>query len=329
MVPEKKGRFKPLNFLYGGFHTLKLLVYLLRYKPKIVHLPVTSTYPGLLRDSIFISISKFFGAKVIGHLHGGKFHLRLNGSNVFVKNYIVRMLKKLDILIVLSKFWEDVVNDASSDINVCIIPNGIDDIFAREKKNYARAREQINVLFVGSLGQRKGVFDILKAVPLVKSKTNGKVQFIFAGSEEKQGEYEKIVSLKESLNIKEGVHFLGPVYGNEMVKLYSTSHIFLLPSYNEGLPMAILEAMSASLPVVSTPVGSISEVINHGENGLLIAPGNPAGIAEAILDLVMDPGLREAMGRRNERKVREKYLAKQMIFEIEKIYTLFLGCSKD
>jgi glycosyltransferase involved in cell wall biosynthesis len=102
-------------------------------------------------------------------------------------------------------------------------------------------------------------------------------------------------------------HLPGIVTGEQKNKLVLEADIFALPSYNEGLPIALLEAMAAGMAIITTPVGGIPEVITDGDNGFLVAPGNISDLAEKLTILVNNQELRQKMGWRN-RKIAEQGL---------------------
>ncbi|GAI08660.1 unnamed protein product, partial [marine sediment metagenome] len=117
------------------------------------------------------------------------------------------------------------------------------------------------------------------------------------------------------------IEFLGYLRGEEKIQVFITSDIFILPTYHpEGFPYAILEAMSAGLPIISTPIGAIPEIIEDGANGFLIPPKIPYILAEKILTLIEDKSLREKMGAENMKKAQEKYDVKVVCKIFEKIY---------
>jgi glycosyltransferase involved in cell wall biosynthesis len=96
--------------------------------------------------------------------------------------------------------------------------------------------------------------------------------------------------------------------------------IFVLSSITEGLPITLLEAMQQSIPVVCTRAGGVVNVIRHGQNGLLVEHSDPAALAEAIKRILRDANLREELGRKAGREVREKYSSERMALEYEELY---------
>ena len=106
----------------------------------------------------------------------------------------------------------------------------------------------------------------------------------------------------------------------QRTELLATASIYVLPSYAEGLPISILEAMSAGLPVVTTPVGGIPEAITDGEEGLLVPTGNAEALSDAIQRLLSDSELREAMGSRGQAKFDTCFNANVVLPQLESMY---------
>lgn len=151
--------------------------------------------------------------------------------------------------------------------------------------------------------KRKGVWEILEAVPQV-TQSHKNVRFVFIGADQEESTMRSYCVQK---GLQSYVEFPGRRFGQAIIDAYHNADIFLLPSYQEGFPLTILEAMAAGLPVISTPVGAIPEVIENGVNGFLIPPRDSQALAEKINLLIEHRELREKMAENNKGKVREKY----------------------
>ena len=129
----------------------------------------------------------------------------------------------------------------------------------------------------------------------------------------------ELQSIINECGLSKIVRFEGWVSGDKKVELLNNTDVFILPSYTEGLPISILEAMSYRLPVISTPVGGIPEVVRDGENGFLIKPGDKDALHNAIVRLANDEELREKMGNISYSKV-QPHLPEIVAKELEDIY---------
>ncbi|MFQ5767329.1 MAG: glycosyltransferase family 4 protein [Acidobacteriota bacterium] len=191
--------------------------------------------------------------------------------------------------------------------------NGIDvEPLARLARPSPRGSGKVGFLAVGDLGHNKGTWDILQAAGLLRRHLP-EATWTFIG----RGEIQDHLQRAEAAGVGDAVAFLGPVPEGEKMAAYAAADVFLLPSYGEGQPLSILEAMAAGLPVISTPVGSIGEVIAEGKNGFLVPPGDVKALSEAMLKLALDPELRERMGRANRQEACRRFDARRLFKEIE------------
>ena len=124
---------------------------------------------------------------------------------------------------------------------------------------------------------------------------------------------------RERLSALDNVSTLGPVPSEEIAGLMAAADVLCLPSYSEGMPNVVLEAGACGLPVVATGVGGIPEVVKDGETGYLVPPRQPERLAEAVIKLALDPGLRGEMGRAG-RKRAELFTVRKMVDGVTAVY---------
>jgi glycosyltransferase involved in cell wall biosynthesis len=160
----------------------------------------------------------------------------------------------------------------------------------------ARDDAVFRALFVGTYGARKGTSELVDALARLRGE-GVLIELDVAGKEEFRGEEAELRSRVHDSGLTDFVRFHGVLGIPALRELYESSHVFALPSRSEGLPMALLEAMAFGLPVVATRVGGIPDVIEDGENGLLIQPDRTDELADALRRLTSDPGLRERLGK--------------------------------
>ena len=314
-------RLTAINMLYFLRQALELFRLKRTRHPRILHLPVTSSW-SFWKDAAFILIARFLRMKVAAHLHGGMFDRYYLESPRPIQRLIGWSLSNADVVIALSEYWKRfLLERIRPDLNVEVVPNTIDHRFAQTLD--ASVERQPIVLFVGGLGKRKGVYDILKAVPLVTERLP-QIQFVFAGAEEVSGEWEKIQAVCAENDLGTRVQFLGNVTGQAKLDLFQSASIFILPSHGENLPYALLEAMACGLPVVTTPVGAIPEIVTEGRNGFLIQPGDYRALAERIIQLWNDPSLRTSMDRANRERIRGAHLPEATARKFDVIYARLL-----
>jgi len=170
-------------------------------------------------------------------------------------------------------------------------------------------------LCLGLLGPRKGTPDLLTALatPTLHSLD---WRMTIAGN----GEIEQSRSLCYDLGLSDRVTLPGWQEPEQVAELLRSADIFVLPSHFEGLPVAILEAMAAGLPVISTPVGAIPDAVKDGVTGFLVQAGATGMLAEAIAKLVNDRGLRERMGEAGRNLAESQFSIEAVAKKIGTIY---------
>ena len=131
---------------------------------------------------------------------------------------------------------------------------------------------------------------------------------------------DSILQFARSLRIEQSLRLPGWVDGNEKDNLMQEADVFVLPSYYEALPLGVLEAMALGIPVVTTPVGGIPDVIEDGINGLLVEPRQPEALARAIVALLMDDALRTRLRETAHTDVRKRYSTEAVIEALETLY---------
>jgi len=231
------------------------------------------SYKGsFFRKLTFVTIAKLFRHKTIVHLHGSEFKDYYAESSSFKKRVILWLINHVDEFVVLSDSWQVFIDDISGR-RVMVINNYVD----IEKYDVARIPGQI--LFLGAFIKRKGIYDLVNALKQVSSGCH----LHLCGA----GEDETVQSLIDDLSLSDSVTNHGWVNAKQKTQLLSECSVFILPSYNEGLPMVIIEAMACEIPVISTPVGGIPEVIIEGKTGYLVEPGDIDGISSK-LNTVLD-----------------------------------------
>lgn len=311
------------SFLLFSKNVFKLLCSLLRNRSKIVHIH-TSSYLAFWEKSVFLVISKLLFSKVVLHIHGAQFDLFYNNSSSAGKYFIRKLLSIADVVIVLSKSWNIFFSEILDNNKIVVIPNGVySSRFDSNESTLNKHEHIIQVLFLGNLVERKGVNDILSVIPIVINKFQN-VNFVFAGSEEVSGDILKLKNECIRMGIERFVTFISNFSNDDKIRLLREADIYLLPSYAEGLPISLLEAMAAGLPVISTRVGGIPEVVEDEVNGFLITPGDYISLANKIVELVENPKLREIISQNNQEKVRNKYDWKIVANNISNVYNELL-----
>ncbi|MED4296546.1 glycosyltransferase family 4 protein [Priestia megaterium] len=291
----------------------KLIYSLMSFRPNVIHIHM-SEKGSFYRKAIILVISKLFNKPVILHIHSASFDEFYN-SNEFQKKVIKFILNKADKLIVLSKQWEKYYSNIVPKDKIAVLYNGV----YRIEQKFKREHTIPIGLFLGRLGERKGTYDLLSSIK--KLKENGVLgKFYFAGD----GEIEQVKQLIKEYELEEIVTVLGWVNSTQINDLLKRVDFLVLPSYNEGLPMAILEAMNFGLPIISTYVGGIPEVITNSDNGYLIEPGEIDELTKALTFLLKSEELRIEMGEKNRNIILKRFDIQSLMKDLSNIYSRLL-----
>lgn len=239
---------------------------------RIVHIQGAAN-ASFSRKAIFIKIAKCMGKRVILHQHACDFVEYYDSHNN--KQWITATINSCDRLIVLSSWWKEYFTSIGVAPEKIVILNNI---VTPPPTHTPLTQEKIHLLFLGEIGKRKGVYDLLRALASDREYFAKHLELRIGGNLEE----EKLQAFIHDNNLGDFVTFEGWVSGNKKTECLSWANIYILPSFNEGLPIAILEAMSYRMPIISTPVGGIPEVVHPHENGLLVEPGNHEEIKEAL-----------------------------------------------
>jgi glycosyltransferase involved in cell wall biosynthesis len=299
---KKSGRFSGQNIILAFEQYTRFMVALFRSRPQIIHIH-TSQGMGWLKDTFYILVGKLYGSKVVLHIHAADFDSLYGKKSQFVQHYTRWVMGLTDAIISVSDEWKQRLGGIVPDEKVFSFRNCINvDSFSTHPADHLGDRVQ--ALFIGSVGSRKGAFDLLEALGRLKAR-GCVLPTCIAGYEESEGGLAKARSRLQELHLADSCELPGTVLGDKKAELFAKSNLFVLPSYNEGLPMAILEGMSAGMAVVSTPVGGIPEIVRDGYNGFLIQPGDIESLAEKLEVLTRDPVLCQIMGQRSREIVEE------------------------
>lgn len=244
----------------------------------IIHYSFPLSTPSIIRDPLFMWIAKMKKHKMVIHIHGGVF---LTSKTIpLAIEKIMRWVFSWDVpFIVLSNSEKETLHKRFGAKNVCVLPNCVDlkdaETFVKEEST-----NPLRLGYFGRIAETKGMKYLLEAC--VELKKQG-IPFILdlAGKEENENEF--LPSFESALG--DQFHYSGIISGKNKSEYLRKLDVFILPSYFEGLPMSLLECMSYGCVPVTTPVGSIPEVINDGENGVFIKTKDSDTIVKVIKQL--------------------------------------------
>lgn len=277
---------------------------------KLAHLHVAER-GSFYRKALIARAAKKRGVPVVFHHHAAEFMLFFDALGNRSKKYVRETLELVDVNIVLSEAIKREMSDIFPNARFEVLVNAV----PTQSSNPYSATSR-DIVFMGRLGDRKGTFDLIQALAKTLPKLDGKWNVLLCGD----GDIERAESLIGELGIGGSARCLGWVSPDDRDKILRHAALNVLPSYNEGLPMSILEAMSYGVPTVSTRIAAIPEVIDHGINGLLIEPGDIDALGDAIVGLCGDEDKRLAMSEAAYETIAEKFSFGTNIGKLKEIF---------
>jgi glycosyltransferase involved in cell wall biosynthesis len=285
----------------------------LNFKPDLVVFFTSSRKIGLLVDAPFVLAARIAGIPYVHYIHTqGPFRIYARGGpgRVLIKS----LIDKASACLVLGEIFKEQIRVFYGG-PIHVLPNCLEGSWNPAARTEDPDRP-VNVIFLSNIHRAKGILTLIKAIPLVLAE-HPRARFIIAGPWQDQDLRDEVMASVKELGLEQNVQFPGPVYGQAKTELLSRGDIFVLPSDYEAFAIVNLEAMRAGLPVITTAVGAMPDVILDGRSGFLISPKRADLLAEKLNLLVENAALRKAMGAEGRRQF-------EKLFSFSS-YTLRLG----
>jgi glycosyltransferase involved in cell wall biosynthesis len=251
------------------------------------------------------------------HVHGSEFADFYEECPPAARRIVTAVLARATLVLALSEAWCATLQRISPQARIEVLMNAVP--LPQPDGLPPPADREPNVLFFGEIARHKGVFDLARAFARVAAELPG-LRLVYAGT---GSGVEETRRLTRELALGERVEFTGWLEAERKRATLAGATIFVLPSYVEGMPMALLEAMSLGLPVIATPVGGVPEIVTHEVDGLLVPPGDSDALAAAIVRLMREPGLRERLGRAARETVAMRF---SLDSAVERLLAIYRRC---
>ncbi|MFC0169583.1 glycosyltransferase family 4 protein [Pseudoduganella danionis] len=264
------------------------------------------------RKAVFIRVAQFFRCPVIFHLHSGEFRVFLEQRmSLRQRQFAIAMMRRVDYALVLSDDAMKLLTDIGVK-KIEMLPNPI------QINGSSPARQQSSdILFLGRLDNKKGVYDLLRAFKRVRDQVP-EARLILGG----EGEFTQVRELASTLGILDVLELPGWVDESQRSQLLARAAAFVLPSHFEQMPMTVLEAMVAGVPVVATRVGGVPCMLEHGDCGKLVDVGDLDALACALVEVLSDRPAAEAMAKRAHQRVLSEYEASVVLSRLQDRYAV-------
>jgi len=305
------------KILFFGLGLARFLVYAPSSRVGVVHVHFSAD-ASFWRKSIIARAAKMFGKKLILHAHTSRFDLFQDKLPGVLQAYVRRTLRRADRFLALSPIWAEFWSRLVPAHRVRVLPNAVPLEHYAGLRRAGRADERPLVITLARLCSNKGTYDTLAAAPEVIARVP-EVRFLLAGD----GDLSQVRGIVRQNGLTANFEIRDWVDEAERDRLYARAWAFLLPSYREGVPYGLLEAMACGLAVVTTAVGGIPEVA-HGA-AVLVDPGRPDDLAAGLIAVLTEPARRENLGRAAGQRIAEHYDSQRVGLRLAEIYDEVTG----
>lgn len=285
---------------------------LLRGQVELLHVHLASR-ASFWRKLMFIAPANWARVPTLIHLHGAEFDdFYERECGTLAKAMVRWVFDRSSRVVVLSTVWAQWVRGVTEKAEVRVIHNPV--IIANSPVDWDLRTPGLG-LFLGRMGKRKGTFDLLEC--LARARASGsRAELALAGD----GDAGEVRAMIAHLSLDDSVQVLGWVRGDVKQYELNRASFYVLPSYKEGLPMSLIEAMAAGLPVISTTVGGIPELVTHGVEGFLVEPGDLVDLSGRLVELSGNSELAQRMGAAARQKVEGQFDSRVVLPQMESLY---------
>jgi len=301
---EESGKISFIKLLRVFFIWFQLFGMLIQHKPNLCYYTLTISGKAFYKDCILIALIHIFRIKIIYHLHNKRLSDRQNKK---INESLFRFVFKDSFVILLSELLYGEIEKYVRPWNVYYCPYGINDYHNDPDSLPVPDIRPLKILFVSGLFRANGVFELIEACALLMNKGyRFRCDFIGGEGDISREQFNSYVMKKR---LAENVRLLEAVAGNQKDCFYQQADVFVLPTWytDECFPLVILEAMQHSLPVISTFVGAIPDMVDDQVTGFLVPQHDVTALTEKLELLVRNPLLRMHLGRGGRIKYENNY----------------------
>lgn len=309
-IASYSGESRLLDFVLFGLSFLRVL-FLAVINPSAVFHIHASTGGSFLRKAILLRVITMAGRTCILHIHGADYDSFIDHASARLLKYILRFLRGADAIIVLSRSWQEYFSKYVEPDKLFVVNNPAPIILERLKAG--STSEPLHMVFTGLIGHRKGAFDIIEALAGIPGE--GWTLDMFGNGEVKQ-----LRQRIQEMHLNDRIHVFEWMRHEDLMARYVDYQVQLLPSWAEGQPMSLLEGLGSGLALIASRVGGIPELLDDGENGIFVSPGNTAEIQEAIERCLAHRDMVETMRNNSLRKAKDLFSREAVTTQMLRVY---------
>ncbi len=314
IVPTHRGPGPARRLAVFLLALLRLAGWSLRGRGRIVHVHAT-VRGSMYRKAICVLAARGLRRRVVLHVHSGSgdvaaFRARLNRLSAA---FFALAFRRADVVLAVSSASAAALEEAFGATGIVVVPNAAPPVAERQRRRDGR-RPPLAVYLGGFANPVKGGSVLLEA--LARPELAG-LRVVLAGPGELPEEGRRLLAVRLELEWR------GWLDAAEMEELLDGADVFVLASTSEGLPMALLEALSLGLAIVATAVGGVPDAVEPEVSAIVVPPGDPAALAAGLARLAADPALRERLGQAARERVRS-FSAERVAERIDAVYRRLL-----
>lgn len=295
---------------------LGLALLLLQSGAEVVHLNASLDPKAYWRDLVYWVVARLLGRRVVNQIHGGAMPHEFFRGNPLLTWILRRFLVSSDVVAVLSSAELEAYRAFDARIKVRLVPNAIDPAGLADAARPYNSRGPLRLVYIGRLVRAKGLFEVIEAMAELK-RAGRDFTLTIAGE---GADRDELAAAARRLGLGDRVRLSGCVFGAEKYRLWLGSDLFVFPSYSEGLPYSLLEAMAAGCVPITTPVAAIPDVMRDREHGLFVPARDAHALAAAVAALDDDRNGLIRMAEAARRRVLERYTVARLVGDLRELY---------
>lgn len=296
--------------LWMSWDIVKFVITLLLFRPNCVVVNPSLMPNALRRDFTFMGLAKWLGFKVVVIMHG----FDLNVAETINHEWVKENLNKASLVLTLAEKFRGIMRGWGVTVPIELTTTKVEDRMIDGFDINSRDGSVRNILFLSRVIKAKGVYEMIDTFALLKNKHHELTLTVV-------GDGLELDSLKRYTREKnvDGVSFTGELNGDVRIKAYKDADLFFFPSYGEGMPTVVLEAMAFGLPVVTRYVGGLCDFFEDGKMGCITDSLNPVDFSDMIERFVNDKEFARSVSIYNNRFALNNFMASKVGVKIERL----------
>lgn len=289
---------------------VRFIYRLITFQPDVVMVNPSLGASALKRDFIFIKIARALKFKTVAFIHG--FNLEYAGQ--VNKKWVRDNLNQTELIFVLANAFKEELLSWGITTSIVLTTTKVNDKLLEGFNVSSRTGNIKNILFLSRIEKAKGIYEAVRTYEILKKKFSLLTMSIVGDGSELQSVKEYVARNKVG-----DVHFTGSLSGKELINEFVKGDLYLFPSYGEGMPTSVLEAMAFGLPVFTRRVGGLNDFFEDGKMGYITDSLNPIDFANAMIPYIKNPELTKQVAHYNTQYARTHFMASNVAKQIETV----------